>query len=110
MTISLSYGHIFLKGESVLISPSYDITEFVDVVLERDYWDIIFLAEREATKAGRHLYRPLIAKTAEQKGAGHYTDLLTMLFYFLRNGVRPRGPQKQELDLFHSLCESVSEK
>lgn len=93
-----------------MISPSYKIIEFVDSILEKDYWDIIYLAEREATEAERHLYRPEFAKTAGQKGARHYVNVLKMLIFFLRNGVRPRGLGDQERELFRSLCESISSR
>lgn len=40
-----------------MISSSYDIEEFVEAVRDREYAEVIFLADKEAVQAWRETYR-----------------------------------------------------
>jgi hypothetical protein len=43
--------------EKIMISKDYDLKSFVDAIDDRDYLEVMYLAEKEATEAERQYHR-----------------------------------------------------
>jgi hypothetical protein len=93
-----------------VISPSYKIEEFLKAVEDRDYLDIIYLADREATETERHLYHPRASARAKAKGGEEYAKAIESLISYLRYGYKPHGISEANFELFRSICDSLSSK
>jgi hypothetical protein len=97
-------------GEVAMISQSCDVREFIEAIRDRDYLEVIYLADKEATEAERLKYRFKAKKRAEQEYCPGYADVLKNLIFFLRYGVKNRLIGKKDFDLFRSLRESLLER
>jgi hypothetical protein len=96
--------------EAAMISQSCDVKEFIEAIRDRDYLEVIYLAEKEATEAERLKYRFKAKKRDEEEYCLGYADVLKNLIFFLRYGVKNRRIAKKDLDLFRSLRESLLER
>ena len=90
-----------------MISSAYKIEEFVKAVEGKDYLDIIYLADKEATETERHLRQPQVAARARRNGGEEYATAIIALISFLRYGIKPRGISEATIELFRSLGESL---
>jgi hypothetical protein len=90
-----------------MISPSYDIREFIHEVEDRDYEDIILMADREATVAGCLLYHPRSKEEARRKGAKEYATALENFIFYLRYGVKRYGVSEGVFELYRCVCEKL---
>ena len=91
-----------------MISQSCDIKEFIDAIKDKDYYEAIYLADKEATEAERLNFKPRAAATA--KGCTHYADRLKSLIRFMRYGVRSRFIEDQEFKTLQSIREVLLEE
>ena len=94
-----------------MISNSFDIQEFVAAISDKDYLEIVYLADQEATEAER-LSSHLRSENGIQKETSReYASTLKDLIVFLRHGVNTSSAMSQsELDLFHSLRKDLFER
>ncbi|MBN1105289.1 MAG: hypothetical protein JXL84_17890 [Deltaproteobacteria bacterium] len=86
-----------------MISPFCDLNEFVEAVRNRDYYEVLYLAEREATAAERLRLRRQNLEYREQHFCPRYADSLKGFISFLRYGVQTSFLEKDDLELFRSL-------
>jgi hypothetical protein len=86
-----------------MISPFCDLNEFVDAVRDRDYYDVLYLAEREATAAERLRLRRQNLESRGQRFCPRYADSLKGFIYFLKYGVQTSLLDKDDVELFRSL-------
>jgi hypothetical protein len=93
-----------------MISPSFDIQEFISSVEDKDYLDIIFMADQEATRAERLLHHPKWAAAARENGAHNYATILEEFIFYLRYGIKPYGLNHHVFTLFRSVCKKLLEK
>jgi hypothetical protein len=77
-------------GEFNMISSNYDINEFIASLRNRDYLDIIFLANREATEAERIVLHSGFKIGKKEQCAKDYADELKELIFFLRSTIVPK--------------------
>ena len=91
-----------------MISQSCDMKEFIEAVKDKDYYEAIYLADREATEAARLNFRPRAA--ASSKGCPRYADRLKDFIHFMRYGVRNRLMDDQEFETLQSLREALLEE
>lgn len=94
-----------------MISPSYDIHEFIDAVEDKGYLEIIYLADQEATTAERLLYNPKTSQEAKREGSEIYANQLKSFLCFLRCDVKPH-PTSMDSDyqLFWSVLERLEKE
>ena len=91
-----------------MISRSCDIKEFIDAIKDKDYYEAIYLADKEATEAERLNFRPREATVA--KGCPRYADRLKSFIHFMRYGIRSRSIEDQEFRTLQSLREALLEE
>ena len=87
-----------------MISPNCDIREFISVLENKDYFEMIYLLDKEATEAERQLFNPK-SKLCERQICGpEYVSNLKNLIFYLRYGARPRRLQEEYIRLLDSVC------
>ena len=91
-----------------MISRSCDIKEFIDAIKDKDYYEAIYLADKEATEAERLNFKPRAAAIA--KGCPRYADRLKSLIRFMRYGVRSRFIEDQEFKTLQSIRDVLLEE
>jgi hypothetical protein len=85
-----------------MISPSCDIREFIEAVKDKDYFEVISLADKEALKAWRMSYRNGIEATDTSANCRRYEALLKEITRHIRSSVAPGLESIAELhDLRH---------
>jgi hypothetical protein len=98
---------VLTPKEASVISQSYNILEFIEEVRDKEYWDIMYSAEKEATEAWRCLYRPKMAAQAKQKGGENYAKLLESFMFYLRYGAKQKRVNHETFVLFRSVREKL---
>lgn len=94
-----------------MISPTCRIDEFVHMVINQDYLEIIFLAEKEATEAERNLFQPNKVAEDKKKDIGEYARTLKDLMDYLRFSVKPSAGLNDECErLFRGVLETLEKK
>jgi len=74
--------------EVAMISQSCDFDEFFESVRDRDYLDVIYLADKEATEAERLKYRSRAGRTLCSETCLDYADALKGFIRYMRYGVK----------------------
>jgi hypothetical protein len=82
-----------------MLSLSFDICEFIEKVKDHSEQEIIYLADREATAAERHLYKHCLKDSCE--AARSYARLIKDIVLYMRHGVRTRAVRQIDLS---NLC------
>jgi hypothetical protein len=90
------------EGE-MMISTSFDLNQFIEAVRDKDYFDIIYFADREATEAERVSYRKRKSAALNQKDCKAYVNLLKGLILFMRHGIKAFGVSDTDLALFSTI-------
>jgi hypothetical protein len=73
-----------------MISSKFDINDFLETQRDKDYFDIIFMADKEATKAERIALQSGYEIGERERSLKVYADDLKDLIIFLRSTVRPK--------------------
>jgi hypothetical protein len=95
--------------EEEMISPAYDLAQFVEKVRGNDYFAIIRTAELEATEGERLSLRLKNAVDTDFEKRQSYVSELKCLIYFLRYGFFPSHLEDYQYTLFNILCEEMSQ-
>jgi hypothetical protein len=93
-----------------MISPCCDLNEFVEAVRNKDYYDVLYLAEREATEAERLRFRRRNLESRGQLGCPQYADSLKGFISYLRYGVPTRQVDKPDIERFRALRERLIDR
>jgi hypothetical protein len=89
----MNFGMSSLSAEDVveevqMISQSCDFDEFLESVRDRDYLEVIYLADKEAAAAERLKCRSRTRKLAPPEACAGYADALKGFIRFMRYGVK----------------------
>jgi hypothetical protein len=88
MDHGMASGLVEAGKEVVMISQSCDFDEFLERVRDRDYLDVIYLADKEATEAERLKYQSRTRELAPSEACSGYADVLKGFIRFMRYGVK----------------------
>ena len=97
------------KGDTgrAMISSDCDFQKFVREIRGKDYYDVIYLAEKEVTLAWRHSYHNSSGMCGGE-ASRKYQEKLIGLIDFMRHGFNPSVLDDQDLQLCSQLVhESV---
>jgi hypothetical protein len=88
-----------------MISANCDTRELILHLKNKDFFEMIYLLDKEATEAERQLFNPK-SKMSEKLicGPEYVCDLKDLIFY-LRYGAKPRGLSKEHICLIDAVCE-----
>ena len=87
-----------------MISPNCDIREFITGLENKDFFEMLYLLDKEATDAERKLYNPKSEMSERQICGPEYVSSLKNLIFYLRYGAKPSGLRKEDIDLLDSVC------
>ena len=87
-----------------MISTSFNLGEFLEHVKDKNYKEILALAEKEGTQVERLTHR------RRQRESNEYIRLLWGLVFFLIYRKKPEGVSGEEFQLFRPICESLVRK
>ena len=90
-----------------MISDRCDFNEFVLKAKGRDYQEVIYLAEREATEAERRFYHPRLAKTEKTLCGQDYARCLKDFITFMRYGIKPANLSPDALTSFDNVRKEI---
>ena len=93
-----------------MISKSCDLRGFLEAVRDKDYRDVLYLAEKEATEAERPSYQQKQEEELGKQAKTSYAKILKDFMFFMRYGVRPAGLTDSDFHLFRLVCEEVEKK
>lgn len=85
-----------------MISTSYNMKEFIESVKDKNYFDVIYLTNHEATESERLSYRKHEAPALNEH-LSEYVNTLKGLILFMRHGIRAEGVSKGDFELFGSI-------
>ena len=89
-----------------MISANCDIRDFIVELENKDYFEMIYLIDKEATEAERQLFNPRSEMSERVICGPEYVSNLKNLIFYLRYGARPKGFRKEDISLFDSICEN----
>lgn len=90
-----------------MISDRCDFNDFVLETKGRNYQEIIYLAEQEATEAERRLYHAGSTHQAKSLCEQDYAQCLKGFITFMRYGIKPKHINQEALILFNHIREEV---
>lgn len=93
-----------------MISSTFDFEQFADSVKDEDFFDVIHLAEQEATKARRISNKNKSLSNTDFDLCRSYQSKLKGLIHFMRYGVKPNGLNEQDNQLFNYLYHHTNPK
>lgn len=93
-----------------MISANFDFEQFADTVKEKDFFDVIYLAEQEAIKARRISNKNKLSNRTDFDLCRSYQSKLKGLIHFMRYGVKPYGLNDHDSQLFNFLYQNTKPK
>lgn len=85
-----------------MIASDCDIKTFIDTLKDKNYREIILLAEKEATEAERKYVRRKCGQ-ATNDCSKEYAKQLKCLIFYIRYGVKPRGLKEDVYSMLESI-------
>jgi hypothetical protein len=107
MDHGMASGLVKAAEEVVMISPMCDFNDFLESVRDRDYLDVIYLADKEATEAERLKYRSRTRRLEPPEACAGYADVLKGFIRFMRYGVKSpsmENPLREGLQAFREAA------
>jgi hypothetical protein len=86
-----------------MISANCDIREFITGLENKDFFEMIYLLDQEATDAERQLYNPKSEISERQICGPEYVSKLKNIIFYLRYGAKPRGLRQEDISLLESV-------
>ena len=93
-----------------MISATYNLGEFLDAMIGKDYHEILVAAEQECAAAEYYSYGIKGAVKARQIGSADYAFALKRFLVFMRYGARPGGIPNGEFAMYRPICESLVQR
>ena len=87
-----------------MISANCDIHEVISKLGNKDFFEMIYLLDKEATEAERQILRPKRKLNEGRICGSEYVSNLKNLIFYLRYGARPRGLRNEDIQLLESIC------
>ncbi len=87
-----------------MISANCDIREIISELENKDFFEMIYLLDREATEAERQLFNPRSKLSNRLVCGPEYVINLKNLIFYLRYGARPKGLREEDIHLLDSIC------
>ena len=87
-----------------MISANCDIREIISELRNKDFFEMIYLLDKEATEAERQLFNPKYEMSERQICGPEYVSDLKNLISYLRYGARPKRLRKEHISLIDAVC------
>jgi hypothetical protein len=86
--------------EDVMISKECRFSDFVGALRDKDFFEILHLADQEATAAERLFLRPRVDPATRQRCGKEYAERIKRLIYYMRYEVKPRATFARDAEAF----------
>jgi hypothetical protein len=86
-----------------MISKECNLSDFVGAVRGKGYYEILHLADQEATEAERLFLRPKTDKSTRQRCGREYAERIKQLIDYMRYEVKPRATSARDAEIFAAL-------
>jgi hypothetical protein len=86
-----------------MISKDCNLADFAGALRDKDYYEVIRLADIEATAAERLGWKRRVDAARQRRCGKEYAELLKHFITYVRYGVLPRGLAPRDLEIFQSL-------
>lgn len=87
-----------------MISANCNIREIISKLEDKDYYEMIYLLDKEATEAERQILSAKSKMSDRQVCGPEYVKNLKNLIFYLRYGARPSGLEEEHIRLLDSVC------
>ena len=87
-----------------MISANCDVRELILELKNKDFFEMIYLLDKEATEAERQLYNPNSKMSEKQLCGPEYVSDLKNIIFYLRYGARPKRLRKEHIGLIDAVC------
>ena len=81
-----------------MISDRCSFSDFIEVVKDREFYEMICLTDQEATYAERRAIKTCGPENQELSVCGRYSTKLKSFILFLRHGIKPSNIKEHNLD------------
>jgi hypothetical protein len=98
---------IILEGD-LMISSNCDFSDFVAAIKDKSYYDVIYLADQEATAAERLLFRNGVHDDERKRCGQKYASILKDLISYMRSNIRPKNGGNEYFELFAMILDSTN--
>ena len=88
-----------------MISENCDFRDFIVELENKDYFEMIYLIDKEATEAERQLFNPRSEMSERVICGPEYVSNLKNLIFYLRYGAKRRGLHTEHIKLLESIRE-----
>jgi hypothetical protein len=89
-----------IDQENVMISKECKFSDFAAAVRNKNYFEILHLADQEATEAERLLLRRRFDTVTRQRCGKEYAERIKQFIDYLRYEVKPRGKNAGDAEIF----------
>lgn len=86
-----------------MISKECKLSDFVGAVHDKDYYEILHLADQEATEAERLFLLPKTDNSTRQCCGREYAERIKQLIDYMRYEVKPRAASPRDAEIFAAL-------
>lgn len=93
-----------------MISQSYNMSEFVSVIGNKNYDDILMTTEKEATEVERHIYKIRSGNIPGSENEVEYAQSLKDLIFYLKSTVDPFPKKNPNSQLFKKISENLKKR
>ena len=83
-----------------MISKECKFLDFVGAVRNKNYFEILHLADQEATAAERLFLQPRVDKASRQRCGRDYAERIKQFIDYMRYEVKPRGKSAGDAEIF----------
>lgn len=83
-----------------MISKECKFSDFVVAVRNKNYFEILHLADQEATAAERLFLKPRVGNSVRQLCGRDYAERIKHLIDYMRYEVKPRGRSTGDAEIF----------
>jgi hypothetical protein len=92
-----------IDQENDMISKECNFSDFAGAVRGKTYFEILHLADQEATEAERLFLRRRIDTVTRQRCGREYAERIKQFIDYMRYEVRPRGKSTGDAEIFASF-------
>lgn len=83
-----------------MISKECKFSDFAGAVVNKNYFEILHLADQEATEAERLFLRPKVDNVTRQRCGREYAERIKQFIDYMRYEVKPRGKSARDAGIF----------
>jgi hypothetical protein len=93
-----------------MISDAFNFEEFLKAMLNKDFSEIIKMAEQEAYDVENRLYKGGGGFQARKTGGLTYSKKVGEFIFFIRYGIRPSSTSNEDFAKYLPICNALIQR